>query len=308
MNTLAINQTNCINPIVISDIRIHNDAEGRYSLNDLHKAAGGERRHEPSNWIALQQTTELINEILNTGIPVFNPMVSKKGRYGGTYACKELVYSYAMWISAAFSLKVIRAYDALVTGMRAVKPKKTQPGKITADQQFAIKELVMSRGQALPKEKQAKAIITMWSSLKSHFGISYKEIDADQFNEAVSLVARLPLEGELITASEVGQTDEQISSEMLAAIMAAIRSQKQSYCYPLKPAYQEHIHCPEGVASLTERSCLMDLLTELQHNGNNVDAPTAELATLFCYVKGVRRALGDIATHSQYVLKQVNDF
>lgn len=308
MNTLAINQTNCINPIVISDIRIHNDSEGRYSLNDLHKAAGGERRHEPSNWIALQQTTELINEILNTGIPVFNPMVSKKGRYGGTYACKELVYSYAMWISAAFSLKVIRAYDALVTGMRAVKPKKTLPGKITADQQFAIKELVMSRGQSLPKDKQKKAIITMWSSLKSHFGISYKEIDADQFNEAISLVARLPLEGELITASEVSQTDEQISSEMLAAIMAAIRSQKQSYCYPLKPAYQEHIHCPEGVASLTERSCLMDLLTELQHNGNNVDAPTAELATLFCYVKGVRRALGDIATHSQYVLKQVNDF
>lgn len=235
-------------------------------------------------------------------------MVSKKGRYGGTYACKELVYSYAMWISAAFSLKVIRAYDALVTGMRAVKPKNTLPGKITADQQFAIKELVMSRGQALPKEKQAKAIITMWSSLKSHFGISYKEIDADQFNEAVSLVARLPLEGELITASEVSQTDEQISSEMLAAIMAAIRSQKQSYSYPLKSSYQQQIHCPEGVASLTERSCLMDLLNELQHNGNNVDAPTAELATLFCYVKGVRRALGDIATHSQYVLKQVNDF
>lgn len=188
------------------------------------------------------------------------------------------------------------------------KAVKTAPGKITADQQFAIKELVMSRGQSLPKDKQKKAIITMWSSLKSHFGISYKEIDADQFNEAISLVARLPLEGELITASEVSQTDEQISSEMLAAIMAAIRSQKQSYCYPLKPAYQEHIHCPEGVASLTERSCLMDLLTELQHNGNNVDAPTAELATLFCYVKGVRRALGDIATHSQYVLKQVNDF
>ncbi|WP_217628104.1 phage antirepressor N-terminal domain-containing protein, partial [Klebsiella pneumoniae] len=59
------------------------------------------------------------------------------------------------------------------------KAVKTQPGKITADQQFAIKELVMSRGQALPKEKQAKAIITMWSSLKSHCGISYKEIDAD---------------------------------------------------------------------------------------------------------------------------------
>jgi hypothetical protein len=75
------------------------------------------------------------------------------------------------------------------------KAKKALPGKITSEQQEAIKQLVMTRGKALPKECQAKAMITMWSSLKSHFGCSYKEISDDQFTEALSIAARVPLEG-----------------------------------------------------------------------------------------------------------------
>ncbi|HCN5049031.1 TPA: phage antirepressor Ant [Escherichia coli] len=82
------------------------------------------------------------------------------------------------------------------------KAKKALPGKITTEQQKAIKQLVMSRGQSLPKEKQAKAMITMWSSLKSHFGCSYKEISEEQFTEALSLAARVPLEGEFIGKQE----------------------------------------------------------------------------------------------------------
>lgn len=99
--------------IIISDISIHQDSEGRYSLNDLHKASGGERRHRPVYWLDLQQTKELVEEIQKVGIPTFNedilnseislfsPVESKRGRAGGTYVCKELVYSYAMWISRA---------------------------------------------------------------------------------------------------------------------------------------------------------------------------------------------------------------
>lgn len=45
-------------------------------------------------------------------------------------------------------------------------------------------------------------MITMWSSLKSHFGCSYKEISDEQFTEALSLAARVPLEGELIGKQE----------------------------------------------------------------------------------------------------------
>ncbi|MGE5009273.1 phage antirepressor N-terminal domain-containing protein [Yersinia enterocolitica] len=80
--------------------------------------------------------------------------------------------------------------------------KKALPGKITIEQQEAVKQLVMNRGKALPKENQAKAIITMWSALKTHFGCSYKEINEDQFTDALSLAARVPIEGEFIGKQE----------------------------------------------------------------------------------------------------------
>lgn len=92
-------------------------------------------------------------------------------------------------------------YDYWTKGL-VVNPRKTTkkalPGKITIEQQEAVKQLVMNRGKALPKENQAKAIITMWSALKTHFGCSYKEINEDQFTDALSLAARVPIEGEFI--------------------------------------------------------------------------------------------------------------
>lgn len=78
-----------------SDVAIRTDAEGRYSLNDLHKAAGGERKSEPMNWRNTDSFSALVTELETTGIPV----VSIPGRNGGTYVAKELVYAYATWIS-----------------------------------------------------------------------------------------------------------------------------------------------------------------------------------------------------------------
>ena len=91
--------------IVIDTITIRQDGEGRFCLNDLHKAAGGERRYEPLNWRNTDSYKELVAELENTG----NPVITARGRNGGTYVCKELVYAYAMWISPQFHLKVIRA-------------------------------------------------------------------------------------------------------------------------------------------------------------------------------------------------------
>lgn len=99
--------------LTIIDTPIRMDSQGRYSLNDLHRSAGGEAKHRPGYWLGNQQAIDLIAELETAGITA---VATVEGRGGGTYAAKELVYAYAMWISAAFHLRVIRAFDAMVTG------------------------------------------------------------------------------------------------------------------------------------------------------------------------------------------------
>ena len=131
-------------------------------------------------------------------------IVSESGMYTLVLRCRDAVnkgsvpHKFRKWVTAEVlpSIRKTGSYG------NTLKAKKALPGKITTEQQEAIKQLVMSRGQSLPKEKQAKAMITMWSSLKSHFGCSYKEISEEQFTEALSLAARVPLEGELIGKQE----------------------------------------------------------------------------------------------------------
>lgn len=94
--------------------------DGLYNLNDLHKASGSDKKNGPSYWTALKSTNDVALAILmnsDTDMSVSDVITSIKGGKGqGTYACKEMVYSYAMWLSPEFHLSVIRAYDDLVTG------------------------------------------------------------------------------------------------------------------------------------------------------------------------------------------------
>lgn len=64
-----------MNALIIATTAIRQDEEGRFSLNDLHRAAGGERRHQPSDWVRLQQTQDLIAELgdMIPGIPGIFP-------------------------------------------------------------------------------------------------------------------------------------------------------------------------------------------------------------------------------------------
>ena len=183
MNIVQQNLLNPNNqPLVIGEFSIRQDDEGRYCLNDLHKASGGDKKHQPAYFIRNQQTKDLIAEIENpsngASANLQMPAVGKvnDGKNNGTYVVKELVYSYAMWISAKFHLMVIRAYDSLVMEWM-IGGKQT----ISPEQCGILYNIVHTRAG-----DNKNTIVQMWSRLKNHFkySASYRELRAIHFEDA----------------------------------------------------------------------------------------------------------------------------
>ncbi len=120
---------------------VKTDPEGRYCLNDLHRLAGGEKRHQPTNWINTQQTQDIIAlkaaQLRNTCNSRYMPIESKQK--SGTYACEDLVYDYAMWVSPEFKLAVIRAFQEVQRAAPSIDtiplPTNTTPAHLRVVQQ-----------------------------------------------------------------------------------------------------------------------------------------------------------------------------
>lgn len=103
--------------------------DGLYSLNDLHKASGNDKKHKPANFMRLENTKSLISEIercsdmSNGKNSIAYKVIQGGNSQQGTFVCRELVYSYAMWISPRFQLLVIRAFDAIANQQTALSQR-----------------------------------------------------------------------------------------------------------------------------------------------------------------------------------------
>lgn len=87
-------------------------------------------------------------------------------------------------------------------GYRAPKTRKTSPGGLTLEQVETIKALHRELVKAAPKDQQARLAITLWSAVKSKFGVSYKDVPPEHYAEILSLMSRIAIEGELLPPPE----------------------------------------------------------------------------------------------------------
>ncbi|MGI2880573.1 KilA-N domain-containing protein [Vibrio furnissii] len=142
--------------IVSKEIRILN---GLYSLNDLHKASGSAKKHQPHQFLRNDQTRDLISEIDRSANSRIAYEAYRGGKHQGTWVCKELVYAYAMWISARFHLQVIRAFDA-----------------ITSQPQIAPSGVTLTAKQA----RFLQCAFSQFDELKAHHGESHRQYQTMQ--------------------------------------------------------------------------------------------------------------------------------
>jgi hypothetical protein len=143
--------------------------DGLYSLNDLHTAAGGAIRHQPTRFMRLDQTQAIIAELHSPEMVNGQEAVKViKGSVNpGTWVCRELVIAYAAWISAAFHLKVIRvflaaqsAHEHFITEPTAALERALQSGRwfMSADDGHLTLKPVRSDAYVITEEQLASVI------------------------------------------------------------------------------------------------------------------------------------------------------
>ena len=205
MTTLAQNQsfeqTAITTPISFSildnNIRV---VDGLYSLNDLHKASGNDEKHRPTFFLRNEQTQALIAEInqcenSHSENKQFSEMrnavkVINGGLQRGTYVCRELVYAYAMWISAKFHLLVIRAFDAMYN-QKPELPTPPQNPHLTLTQ--TIKGICKGNRQHYS---------ALYKSIYDKFQVtSYKELNDNQCVAAIEFIKSV--QGEYIPRDKI---------------------------------------------------------------------------------------------------------
>lgn len=102
--------------LVLNDTEIRTDEFGRYCLTDIYRASNLPAHKRP---VKFESTTSFkgIQEVLKVRTGTFVPYEKTRGRYnGGTWACKEMLIAYAMWVSPEFMVKVIDVFFAASSG------------------------------------------------------------------------------------------------------------------------------------------------------------------------------------------------
>lgn len=101
-----------MNTITLFNKTIRQDENGRYCLNDLHKAAMANgyatKNHRPTEFLRSEPVKAFLAELEKVGE---SHIKTTKGRSGGTYTTELVALRYAGWISPKVEVEVYKTFQ-----------------------------------------------------------------------------------------------------------------------------------------------------------------------------------------------------
>ena len=96
---------------------VRQDRDGRFSLNDLHRMAGGDPSRAPFRWVQFDGTRALVSVVQDqqdsnsAQSAIWKVMVSRRGNMGGTWAVMSLALAYASYLSPEFRAACLKVVE-----------------------------------------------------------------------------------------------------------------------------------------------------------------------------------------------------
>lgn len=93
----------------IIGVQPEQDDEGRFRLDDVHRAYGSAPRHAPTQFLRDEQTRRLIAALEDDDDCSIAPVNTTYQHDGGTFVARELVYAYVGWVDPEFLFRMIES-------------------------------------------------------------------------------------------------------------------------------------------------------------------------------------------------------
>lgn len=179
-----------------------NENDDYISLTDIAKYKSEEPNDVIKNWLRSKDTLEFLGVWENINNPNFKPvefdgfknqagrnaftmsptkwinttnaigLITKAGRYGGTYAHKDIAFEFASWISPEFKLYIIQDYQRL-------KEQENDPERLNWD----VKRLISKSNYTIHTDAIKENLLNS-KLTKQQIGITYAT-EADLLNVAL---------------------------------------------------------------------------------------------------------------------------
>ncbi|WP_295449104.1 ORF6N domain-containing protein [uncultured Thiodictyon sp.] len=171
--------------ITLGDIAIRQDRDGRYCINDVYQAAGGDDQHQPNRWLQRHHTIAIIKEC---EVPGCAAVVATPGR--GTFVVKKVLLAYGLSVSLAFHLRVSRAFEAATTAATS----QPADGPLLPSEQQALAAVIGARCEGRDGTTQEQVSAGLWASLQRQFHIvEPAELPRSKLAEAIVYLTALPV-------------------------------------------------------------------------------------------------------------------